>query len=183
MSGKAIDYSITPISFYKFVCNDVEIKSTYVGHTVNFITRKSKHKHSCNTEKEQSHHFKLYQTIRDNGGWDNWRMIVIESRLVKDKREAERIEQEFMDKLQTDMNTRRSYYTEDPNNYQSKYYQEHKEEVAIKHKAYAKKHKEDLTIYKKAWNEKHKEDNAIYFKARYQRQKEQKLMSQEDKRY
>ena len=47
MSGKAIDYATTPVSFYKLVCNNPEIKSTYVGHTTNFTERKSHHKACC----------------------------------------------------------------------------------------------------------------------------------------
>ncbi len=171
MSGKEVDYSITPVSFYKFVCNDVEIKSSYVGHTVNFISRKSQHKNSCKSKISKNRDCKIYQIIRANGGWDNWRMIVIESRLVKDKREAERIEQEYMEQLQADMNINHSYYTEDPNDYHAKYYQEHKEQIAIYQKAYNENHKEQVAIYNKAWNKTHKERLAISYKAWYERKK------------
>ena len=106
MSGKAIDYSTTPVSFYKFVCDDVEIKSSYVGHTTNFIKRKSDHRYRYNDKKSKDN--KLYTTIRENGGWDNWKMVEIENRIVKDKREAQRIEQEYMEQLQTSLNMIRS---------------------------------------------------------------------------
>lgn len=146
MSGKAVDYSTTPVSFYKFVCDDVEIKSNYVGHTTNFTKRKSQHKGTLNSKVDKNRDCKLYATIRENGGWENWKMIEIESRLVKDKREAERIEQEYMEQLQTTLNTQRSYYTENPNDYDAKYYQEHKEEIAIQKKAYREDHKEENAL-------------------------------------
>ena len=79
----ATDYSTREISFYRFVCNDPEIQSSYVGHTVDFNRRKSQHKSCCNNSNDKYHHLQIYQTIREYGGWDNWRMIEIESRLVK----------------------------------------------------------------------------------------------------
>ena len=105
----AINYESTKVSFYRFVCNDPEIKSSYVGSTVNFRERKANHKKCCNNPNDKVYHLKIYQTIRDNGDWDNWRMIEIESRLVKDKREAERIETEFMEKFQSDMNSKKAH--------------------------------------------------------------------------
>lgn len=165
MTGRAIDYSTTEVSFYKFVCNDPEVISTYVGHTTNFTKRKSHHKYACKSNTYDNHNCKIYQTIRDNGGWDNWRMIEIESRLVKDKREAERIEQEFMEQLQSDMNTRKSYTTIEETNIKKKeYYESHKEQYSIFMKAYNQEHKEEIAIRQKAYNQKHKEQIAMYMK-------------------
>jgi hypothetical protein len=42
MPKKLIDYSKTII--YKIVCNDLNIKDVYVGHTTNFIKSKALHK-------------------------------------------------------------------------------------------------------------------------------------------
>jgi hypothetical protein len=104
----AIDYSTRQVSFYKFVCNDPEIQSTYVGSTVDFTKRKCQHKSCCNNINSPKY-YPIYQIIRDNGGWNNWKMIEIESRLVKDKREAERIEQEYIEKLKSDMNSKKAF--------------------------------------------------------------------------
>tara|TARA_R110000868_G_scaffold89353_1_gene248764 strand:+ start:326 stop:964 length:639 start_codon:yes stop_codon:yes gene_type:complete len=116
MTKIATDYSTRPVSFYKFVCNNPEIKSSYVGHTIAFNKRKGYHKQNCNTCD-----FKIYQMIRDNGGWDNWRMIEIESRLVKDKREAERIEQEWIEKFEADMNSHKAFGGETIEEYRKQY--------------------------------------------------------------
>jgi hypothetical protein len=105
----AIDYSTRQVSFYKFVCQNEEITSSYVGSTVDFTKRKCDHKKCCNGDNYKSHNTPIYKTIRDNGGWDNWKMIEIESRLVKDKREAERIEQEWIDKLKSNMNSQKAF--------------------------------------------------------------------------
>ena len=45
------DYSKTIM--YKIVCNDLNVKDCYVGHTINWIKRKSSHKTSCNNPKKK----------------------------------------------------------------------------------------------------------------------------------
>jgi hypothetical protein len=72
-----IDYSKGQI--YKLVSNDVNDKNIYVGSTTNFLDRKSQHKGGCNNSKSKVHNFKVYQHIRENGGWINWQMILVES--------------------------------------------------------------------------------------------------------
>ena len=69
MPKTAIDYSKTVM--YKIVCRDPNIKEIYVGHTVNFIKRKSRHHGSCNCESDKAYNLKIYQCIRANGGWNN----------------------------------------------------------------------------------------------------------------
>ena len=76
MPKKPIDYNNTII--YKIVCNNLDIKDVYVGHTTDFTKRKHQHKHICNNVNSKSHNFKVYNSIRENGGWDNWSMIEIE---------------------------------------------------------------------------------------------------------
>ena len=44
----------------------------YIGSTNDFVKRKIIHKHYCKTKD-----LKLYQYIRENGGWDNWNMEII----------------------------------------------------------------------------------------------------------
>ena len=76
MPRKAIDYSKCLI--YKIVCNDLSITDLYVGHTTDFSVRKNKHKSVCNNKKNKSYNLKIYQTIREHGGWENWSMILVE---------------------------------------------------------------------------------------------------------
>jgi predicted GIY-YIG superfamily endonuclease len=45
MPKTKMDYSNTII--YKIFCKDPSIKEIYIGHTTNFVTRKSEHKTSC----------------------------------------------------------------------------------------------------------------------------------------
>jgi len=62
---------------YKLVCNDLDVKYTYVGSTKDFTRRKCQHKNY--SKKEKKIHQKLYSTINDHGGWENWTMVKIES--------------------------------------------------------------------------------------------------------
>jgi hypothetical protein len=93
MSKLDIDYSNT--LFYKISCRDTNIADVYIGHTTNFVQRKSGHKQSCNNPKSANHNFKLYSVIREHGGWDNWKMDIIAYHQCNDHYEARKIEQEY----------------------------------------------------------------------------------------
>ena len=93
MSKLDIDYSNT--LFYKISCRDTNITDVYIGHTTNFVQRKSGHKHGCNNPKYANYNCKLYNVIRHNGGWDNWRMDIIAYHECKDLYEARKKEQEY----------------------------------------------------------------------------------------
>lgn len=148
---KHINYETTAISFYKFVCEDENIKSNYVGHTSNFKARKSCHKSCCNIPNSKGYNFKIYTLIRENGGWTNWRMIEIEKKIVKDKREAERIEQELIEKLNADMNTHKAFINSQEDNRQrsKKFYLDNFEKVSIQMKKYYVDNIEKIKVYRK----------------------------------
>ena len=83
MPKNEIDYSNTII--YKLVCKDVTIHDVYVGHTTNFIKRKYHHKACCINLNEN---LKIYNIIRNNGGWNNWDMVLIATYNCKNAKEA-----------------------------------------------------------------------------------------------
>ena len=95
--------------FYKIVCKDLTIKNNYSGHTTNMIHRKSSHKGRCNNPNNPNYNIRLYQFIRDNGGWDNWDMILLEERDCKNKLEARKNEREWYEKLNSDLNIETPY--------------------------------------------------------------------------
>ena len=92
MSRVDIDYSNTII--YKISCKNESIIDVYVGHTTNFVKRKHSHKQSCTNNKNTNHKCKLYEVIRANGGWDNWKMEIINFYNCTDQHEARKREQE-----------------------------------------------------------------------------------------
>lgn len=93
MPNVDIDYSNT--LFYKISCKDTNITDIYIGHTTNFVQRKSGHKQGCNNPKSANYNCKVYNVIREHGGWDNWRMDIIAYHDCKDLYEARKKEQEY----------------------------------------------------------------------------------------
>ena len=98
-----IDYSNT--IFYKIFCKDPEIKELYVGLTTNFVQRKHAHKQSCKNEKALNHNCKLYNAIRNAGGWDNWQMEIIAFHNCADSYEARKKEQGYFEALGATLNS------------------------------------------------------------------------------
>ena len=99
-----IDYSNTII--YKITCKDETISDVYVGHTTNFVQRKYAHKICCtNNNNNNNNNCKLYQVIRNNGGWDNWKMEIIDLINCKDLYEARKKEQEYVVLFKANLNS------------------------------------------------------------------------------
>ena len=98
MKEKPVDYSATLI--YKITCKDPTITDLYVGHTTNFVQRREQHKQcSVNTSS------KLYNVIRNNGGWTNWTMEIVNFFNCKNLNEAKTKEQEYFVALNATLNS------------------------------------------------------------------------------
>ena len=104
MPKEDIDYSNTII--YKIFCKDPFITDVYVGHTTNFTQRKHSHKIACNSTTNK---LKIYNIIRQNGGWNNWEMTEIAKYNCKDHTEARIKEQEFYNMFNSSLNSKPPY--------------------------------------------------------------------------
>ena len=102
MPKTKIDYSNTII--YKIFCKDENTLDFYIGHTTNFFQRKATHKINCENSNGSSYNTKLYKTIRENGGWNNWNMQEIEVLNLKNSTEARIKEAEYYQKLKANLN-------------------------------------------------------------------------------
>jgi hypothetical protein len=122
--------------FYKIYCHDNDY--IYVGSTCNFNNRKRQHKQNTNLDNKKNN-FKVYKTIRENGGWENWKMIQIGTREQITKRQAEQIEEEYILQLKAELNDKRAYRTE----------QVKKEQNAISNKKYRESEKGKATQEKR----------------------------------
>jgi hypothetical protein len=109
-----IDYSNTII--YKITCIDTKITDVYIGHTTNFVQRKHAHKGSCVNEKAPNYKCKLYETIRNNGGWNNWKMEIVNFFNCKDHNEARQKEQEYFVLLNATLNSVEPFPKKNPKN-------------------------------------------------------------------
>jgi hypothetical protein len=98
-----IDYSNTV--FYKICCKNPDVKDVYIGHTTNFVQRKHAHKRSCANAKADNYNCKVYNVIREFGGWDNWKMEIIAFRECADHYEARKVEQQYFEEYNATLNS------------------------------------------------------------------------------
>ena len=102
------DYSKTII--YKIINYDVP-DLVYVGSTTNLKTRKNQHKNASININNTRYHLKLYENIRNHGGWDCWRMIVICEYPCDNRRQAELEEDKYMMEFKANLNMNRASRT------------------------------------------------------------------------
>ena len=117
------DYTKTII--YKLINYDYP-ELVYVGSTTNFTKRKQQHKESCLNEKHKKYNYKVYVSIREYDGWENWNMIKICDYPCNNKREAELEEDKYMTELKANMNMIRASRT------QKQYYEDNREKIICK---------------------------------------------------
>jgi len=142
---------ITPIDYSKNIIYKIQHREIddllYVGSTTDFTRRKAQHKYNCIHTNDLHYKFKLYSSIRANGGWDAFNMVIIKEFPCKNKREAEAEEDIVIRELKSDLNTNRAYLSpEDRKESKMRYYYDNHEQVL----KYAK-------IYRKNYRETHKE--------------------------
>ena len=97
---------------YKISCDDLP-EFVYVGSTKAFRQRKYQHKSVCYNINSKEYDKKLYNIIRENGGWDNWRMVLIEECGEISFTEARIKEEENRVKLNANLNMLRCHRTEE----------------------------------------------------------------------
>jgi len=146
-----MDYSKCSIYKIEHVDDDTLV---YVGHTTNFDKRKTAHKGSCKNDNQKNYNLKVYQMIRQNGGWEMFKMIEVEKYPCADKREAERRENEVMKELKASMNMINSFRTqEEISEYHTNYREFHKEKLQQQKKEYYETNKPKIQEYNKEYYE------------------------------
>ena len=148
---------------YKICCDDCD--DIYVGSSKEFRRRKNYHKRQCNDNTKR----KIYEIIRSNGGWDNWRMVIIEEcdETIQTKVQAEMREEEYRVKLKATMNTNRAYLSDEvkkqlQKDYHKEHYINNLEEVTEKHKNW----RDNNPNYFKEWREKNQDKHLGYIHTR-----------------
>ena len=118
-----MDYQKTNI--YKIICKDETIIDCYVGHTTNFIKRTSQHKQNV----KNNHPYKVYKFIRSNGGWDNFKMEIVEHFPCETKGEAMVRENQVAVELGATLGIKAYRTKEQEIIYKAKWFQENKEKI------------------------------------------------------
>jgi hypothetical protein len=118
------------ITQYKIICKNENVNFVYNGHTKNYDRRIQSHKNWCKN-KCKNYNNKIYQIIRENGGFDNFEFIILETHYVENIIEARERERYWFDTLQSNMNTQvpnrtlEEYYKTE----QRKVYQQNREKT------------------------------------------------------
>lgn len=144
------DYSKSCIYMLHYK-DDTELENIYIGSTTNFKVRKNHHKRTCCNPNNKNHHFKIYQYIRDNGGWEEWKMIWLEDYPCKTLRELRLREDEVMLEYENRLNEVRASRSK------KEYREDNKEQIAEKKKKYNEKNKEQIAEKTKQYHKKNRE--------------------------
>jgi predicted GIY-YIG superfamily endonuclease len=97
---------------YKLVCLDTTYSEVYVGSTTNLKQRKSNHKSKCYNENAKAYNFKIYQYMREHGGFENFAMIEIEKFPCENNRQLELREEHWRKELHATLNGQQAFTTE-----------------------------------------------------------------------
>jgi hypothetical protein len=155
---------------YKLVCNDLNILGCYVGHTTDFTRRKACHKSDCDNENGSKYNYKVYKTIRENGGFNNYSMIEVEKHPCRDENEATARERHWFEILNSGLNTiypQRSpeeYYADNRNNIliqQRQYYADNRDNILIQQRQYYTDNRDNILIQQRQYHTDNREEILI----------------------
>jgi hypothetical protein len=149
-------------TFYKLSCIDTDVELEYVGSTTNMKSRNDSHRRSCNNTNNPKYNYKVYNTIRENGGWKNWKMVELDKIFQISKRDAEMREEELRKQLRVSLNSQRCFITdEERRQYQTNSLRErrHKNPDLFnkKQREYREKNKDEINEKAREYREKNKE--------------------------
>ena len=148
---------------YKICPKNKDLNFCYIGQTTNFSNRKAQHmRNTTNAGDKKHYHLKHYETIRNNGGWDEWEMVELEKFNDKTKLEARIREQELIKEHNANLNMLSAFITEEERKatkkvVTEKYRQENKEYLQEQTKKYKEEHKEVIAQQMKKYREENKE--------------------------
>ena len=137
---------------YKISCKDLNIKECYFGSTKDFKTRKRKHKSNCYNENIAHYNIPLYLFIRNNGGWSNFEMNIIDCITSIDKKIYEKCERKYIEE-----NRDIALNKEIPGRTLKEWEEDNKEIIRERHKIYKQNNKEIIREKDKIYYENNKE--------------------------
>jgi len=146
--------------------NDLENNNIYIGSTTNFRTRKNVHKYNCNNENRKEYNYSIYEYIRSNGGWSEWKMIPIEKYPCNGKEELEIRERYHIELLKSKLNKQM------PTRTKKQYCEDNKEIISEKKKQYFNANKKILLEKQKEYREQNKEYKKEKAKQYYENNKQ-----------
>jgi len=130
---------------------DFNNENIYIGSCCNFTRRKCEHKSVCNNPTAINYKVKLYKTIREQDGWENWVMIKIHDYPCNEKYELNKEERRIVDEYKAKLNCII------PTRIQKEYYEDNKERILERDKEYREANREIIIKKRKEYYEANKE--------------------------
>lgn len=189
MPKVSINYSNTCI--YKLVhFDDLNDENIYVGHCTNIVQRRYNHRTACCKPDNRDYNLKVYQFIRENGGWDQWEMILIEKYPCDNGDQARARERYWKRELNATLNknepgrTIKEWRENNKERLVEKakiYYEDNKEEIAEKVKEYYENNKNKILEERKQYRKDNKEK--IAEKNKEYREDNKEILAEKEKQY
>ena len=171
----------TPIDYSKSVIYKIEHiekpELVYVGSTTDFTKRKYNHKTSYKNENSKNHNLKLYKIIRENNGWESFKIMIICEFPCNSKTELLIEEEKHRKELQASLNDKKCYTSiEEKLQYYKNYIIEKKDKFNEVNKKYRETNRENIkekkNIYRETNREKIKEQDKIHYEKNREQIKE-----------
>ena len=129
--------AINDYTFYKIVNINCDVDLCYVGSSCNMKLRRIAHKNVCNNVSNPRHNLKVYRTIREHGGWEEFKIVELGYREQLTLTQAHMVEEEYRIGEKANLNTLKCFETEEEckerNKIQaSNWYQNNKEWIKTK---------------------------------------------------
>jgi hypothetical protein len=180
---------MTIYTIYQIVCKDSNVIESYVGSTVNLKNRIYKHKTNCTNSNSEKYNTKIYQFIRENGGFNNWKFNILETIECVDEYDSYVIEQTYINDLKSELNsqsaftglTKKEYHQKYYKEYNKKYRQENKEKISEQTKKYRQENKEKISEQTKKYRQENKEK--ISEQTKKYRQENKEKINEKNKKY
>tara|TARA_R110002126_G_C10366971_1_gene493084 strand:+ start:89 stop:691 length:603 start_codon:yes stop_codon:yes gene_type:complete len=182
-------------TIYKICHKNPAITNCYVGRTIDVTTRFQQHRTCCNNETSRAHNYKLYKTIRETGGLDNWEFVAIET-VEHDPKEtalAREREGHWYKQLSATLNQNvpnqdhptsrkqwRDKNTEYLKEWRKEYVETNKESIKEKHKQYCQINKAKIYAKMKEWVSLNRDKNREYQRERYHKLKQKKAQEEQE---
>ena len=80
-------------------------KYLYIGSTTNIKTRSYVHKHRVSNKTSEYYDDELYSIIRNNGGWNNWKMGILSVYACNKRDELQAYERQLIEELHPNLNS------------------------------------------------------------------------------
>jgi hypothetical protein len=153
---------MTIYTIYEIRPVNKELVYSYIGSTKNFRNRKHQHKRDCNNFNSTNHNIKLYQFIRDNGGFEMFEMIPLEEYECDTRIQSYIREQYFINQIDNKLNMIKAFISTEER-------KEYKKNNNIKN---GKQYRKRTVEHKREYDIKYREDNQLKLQ---QKNKEKKL--------